>query len=325
MTGYPTPHLPLARYQLTFQASGTRRAPGYAGSAWRGGFGHALKRLVCVTREPTCTGCRLIESCLYPYVFETPTSPDVGKLRKYTVAPHPFVLTPVTPEGVADCGDAGPPAEPGAERWLQLTLFGHGNRHLPHVVHALDLAGQRGIQGSRLQLSDLAQAVDGRWQAAGSLTGRLSHHPPTAPITPPCPARLTLQLETPLRCKSHEHLMTPDTFSFAALFGTLLRRISLLTAYHTDTPLETDFAGLTRKAQTAAVVESADLRWHEWARYSTRQNTPLKMGGLLGSITLRGEGLAPFWPYLWLGQWTHAGKASCMGLGRYRVVDGTSA
>lgn len=42
------PVLPLARYRLTFA-----RLPAYAGSAWRGA-GHALKRLVCVTREPAC-------------------------------------------------------------------------------------------------------------------------------------------------------------------------------------------------------------------------------------------------------------------------------
>jgi CRISPR/Cas system endoribonuclease Cas6 (RAMP superfamily) len=43
------------------------------------------------------------------------------------------------------------------------------------------------------------------------------------------------------------------------------------------------------------------------------------MGGLLGRFSLAGEGLEPFWPYLWLGQWTHAGKGTSMGLGQYRI------
>jgi CRISPR/Cas system endoribonuclease Cas6 (RAMP superfamily) len=46
----------------------------------------------------------------------------------------------------------------------------------------------------------------------------------------------------------------------------------------------------------------------------------MQMGGILGSFLLNGEELADFWPYLWLGQWTHAGKGATMGLGRYRIV-----
>ena len=43
------------------------------------------------------------------------------------------------------------------------------------------------------------------------------------------------------------------------------------------------------------------------------------MGGLLGTVDLSGEGLAPFWPFLHLGQWTHAGKGTIMGLGHYQI------
>ena len=41
------------------------------------------------------------------------------------------------------------------------------------------------------------------------------------------------------------------------------------------------------------------------------------MGGVVGSFDLAGAALGPFWPVLWLGQWTHAGKGCSMGLGRY--------
>jgi hypothetical protein len=61
--------LPVARYRLTFRAVDDLRLPAYAGSAWRGAFGHALKRLVCVTREPACPPCLLYRSCAYPYVI----------------------------------------------------------------------------------------------------------------------------------------------------------------------------------------------------------------------------------------------------------------
>jgi len=307
----PLPLLPLARYRLTFQVAEPVRLPAYAGSAWRGAFGRALKRLVCVTREPACEPCLLYRSCVYPYVFETPPDPAVGKLRKYTAAPHPFVLEP-------DLAQTGAlPA--GAAATLGVVLFGHGNRCLPYVLHALDQAGRRGVGRGTLVLEQVEQAVAGdRWRGIYAPGEALTPAPPQVPPWPPCPDRFRLALETPLRLKQEGHHLTPEAFQFGALFANLLRRISLLTAFHTDTPLETDFAGLTRAARSLAAAATR-LRWHEWTRYSSRQDALLQMGGLLGEVTLAGAGLAPFWPYLWLGQWTHAGKGTSMGLGKYRV------
>lgn len=306
------PVLPLARYRLTFQAVTPVRLPAYAGSAWRGVFGRSLKRLVCVIREPVCATCLLYRSCVYPYVFETPPDPAVGKLRKYTAAPHPFVLIP----------RAGGTLSAGAALHLGITLFGYGNRYLPYVLHALDQAGQRGIgtQEGRLLLRrvEQAQGADASWRKIYVPGEPLTPQAPAVSAVPPCPERLTLVLETPLRLKTGDHHLTPEQFRCGVLFSQLLRRISLLTAFHTGTPLETDFAGLTRAAH-GIEVESGELHWHDWTRYSARQDTRLQMGGLLGWITLAGAELAPFWPYLWLGQWTHVGKGTSMGLGRYRL------
>ena len=306
------PVLPLARYRLTFQAMTPVRLPAYAGSAWRGVFGRSLKRLVCVSREPVCTTCLLYRSCVYPYVFETPPDPAVGKLRKYTTAPHPFVLIP----------GAGGTQPAGAALQLGITLFGHGNRYLPYVLHALDQAGQRGIgtQQGRLLLRrvEQAQSADAGWREIYVPGEPLTPQAPSVLAVPPCPERLKLVLETPLRLKIEGHHLTPELFRYGVLFSQLLRRISLLTAFHTGTPLETDFAGLTRAARNIE-LESSELYWHDWTRYSTRQDTLLQMGGLVGWIRLAGAELVPFWPYLWLGQWTHVGKGTSMGLGKYRI------
>ncbi len=303
--------LPLAVYRLEFIAQDSVHLPAYAGSAWRGIFGHALKRLVCVTREPSCPPCLLYRSCIYPYVFETPPDPDVGKLRKYPAAPHPYVLRP---------GPGG--AHPaGATITVDVVLLGHGNRHLPYVIHAFDQAARRGIgqRNERLALKQvLQQTASGAWRAIYQPGQTLQPLSPELPEQPACPARLSLQLETPLRIRRAEKLMGPDAFQFGALFSNLLRRVSLLSTFHTDAPLQVDFAALSRTSWTIQ-HRAARLRWHEWVRYSSRQDALLQMGGLAGEIELDGADLEPFWPYLWLGQWTHAGKGAVMGLGRYRI------
>ena len=73
-------------------------------------------------------------------------------------------------------------------------------------------------------------------------------------------------------------------------------------------------------ADAASTVEMAHtLVWHDLARYSERQHHHIPVGGLIGSVHLRGE-LAPFAPYLHLCQWLHIGKESAFGLGQYRLL-----
>jgi hypothetical protein len=309
----PLPHLPLARYRLIWQALDHIKLPAYSGSAWRGAFGHSLKKLVCVTREPECPRCLLYRSCVYPYVFETPPDPSVGKLTRYTAAPHPFVLCPdENMHGLL------PPEH---RAGLELTLFGHGNRQLPYIVHALDQAAQRGLgkERGRLQLIEVRQITADDSNPVIYRPGEsLQVQPPQAPEPPLCPQRLQISVQTPLRLKAGGHHVIPEDFQFKALFSNLLRRISMLTAFHSEQPLETDFAGLTQAAHNIRII-SKNLRWHDWTRYSSRQDSLMQLGGLLGTVQIDGSGLQPFWPYLWLGQWTHAGKNTSMGLGRYRI------
>ncbi|MDF9391746.1 MULTISPECIES: CRISPR system precrRNA processing endoribonuclease RAMP protein Cas6 [Methylococcus] len=302
------PGLPLAHYRFEFSSEQPVRLPDYPGSAWRGALGRALKRAVCVVRGTPCKECLLYRACVYSYVFETPPPPGTRKMRKYDAAPHPFVL------------EVEPSHAPQAIQ-IGVTLIGRAERNLPYLVHALQQAGRQGIgkRDNRLELQTIRQH-DGNgntlpiWSAEQPLTPL----PAAIPATPPLPERCRILLQTPLRLRREEHHVGPGEFGFAIFFGNLLRRLSMLSYFHTDTPLETDFADLMTQARQVPLKDT-ELRWYDWTRYSSRQNTAMQMGGLLGSFILDGSRLAPFWPYLWLGQWTHTGKATSMGLGRYRI------
>ena len=331
-TPVPRPTLPLARYRVRFRerlpesgASLASARGGYLGSAWRGAFGHALRKAVCVTRLPACDPCMLLRSCPYPFLFESRTPPGAKKLTRYPRTPGPYVLEPADRRFDTSTGN-------GALN-LGITLFGPANDHLPYIVHALDQAGRNGLTGRRVEL-DLCDVQaesrngDARNQDAGDQVGRggwvtifepggglspvaVEHRTP--PASPPA---VRVRLLSPLRIKRHEHFVGVSGFDFRAFMGGLLRRISLLTYFFSETPLETDFAGLLRSAESVPVT-GRDLHWREWTRRSSRQKAQLQMGGLVGSFELAGPELGPFWSFLWLGQWTHAGKGCSMGLGRY--------
>ena len=131
----------VAAFDFRFRARQQMRMPGYMGSAWRGGFGRALRRAVCVTGLSTCPGCPFEASCVYPYLFETAPGGEGGILAGYDRVPNPFVLAPpwdgrrVVPEG----GETG----------LRLTLIGRAVEHAGFARQAVVEAGLRGLGPDR--------------------------------------------------------------------------------------------------------------------------------------------------------------------------------
>lgn len=307
--------LPIGRYRLSFERDGQWTRSGFLGSAWRGAFGHALRRTVCVTRLASCSECLLYRSCAYPYIFETPPPADTRKMRRYPAVPHPFSLDLPFP------GDA---SETHCSRTeVCINLFGHANRFLPYVIFALQKAGDEGVGPGRLKLAlcevDQAASEYDAWHTIYRPDGQLKTTPVQEWSAPPAPGEVYVTLETPLRLRHNERLVRPGDLSFPLLFSALLRRISMLTYFHTDHPLDVNFKALIEAAQGMEIRE-ASLSWHDWTRYSSRQKATMQMGGIVGRFRLSGEELEQVWPYLWLGQWTHAGRACSMGLGRYRIT-----
>lgn len=317
-TGVPastTPVLPLARCRLQFEALESVCLPDYPGSAWRGALGHALRKAVCVTGLSHCPHCLLYHSCPYPYVFETPPPPGARKMRRYPAAPHPFVIEP---EEVTSGTLAA-----GAHLRLGLTVFGRGASYLPYLVHALEhaAAGGLGRGRGRLTLRLVEQELppeSGAWRRVFVPGGAFECAPAE---TLPCPGpaqQARIRMRTPLRLRHDGRNVRPDSFRFADLFSALLRRLSMLTYFHTDTPFETDFRSLTERAREVPVVQQR-LSWRDWTRYSTRQRAAMQLGGMVGDVLVDLRGCEQLWPCLWLGQWTHAGHATSMGLGRFTL------
>ena len=95
------------------------------------------------------------------------------------------------------------------------------------------------------------------------------------------------------------------------------RRASLLFEMHAGLPgFVSNPTALAQQGE--ALEDERDLRWYDWQRYSSRQRQEMALGGVIGEWRLRGD-LSALSPWLWLGQWLHAGKNATMGLGRYEV------
>ena len=307
--------LATGRYQLKMtcqQDLGTIRP---SLSAWRGAFGHGLKKLVCVVSQVECPKCFLQSSCLYSNTFEPRPDPQKKLMSLYTRIPTPYALFQerAAPEGKSIR--------------LLLTLFGEVNAHLPHLLMAFDRAGHSGVGQGRKRFF-LEEASEERslgredfglfYTKKDQLTQRETSRAWPSPPPPPREGDVIIDFLSPIRMRFAEDLVTPSSFTFGIFFRNIMRRLSLLVAFYGQSPLGMDFRGLMECADKVSLGES-HLSWEEWTRFSSRQNVSMQMGGVGGGMILRAQDLAPFWEILWWGQWTGVGKGTTMGNGFYRI------
>ena len=313
----PINHFQFAPFQFFLKVLDYILLPAYKGSTLRGGFGHAFKKVVCVNKERICGSCLLKEKCVYSYVFETPPHSDTSRMRKYPYAPHPFVITPPLEES-REYGK-------GETLCFELTLIGKSIDYLPYFVYTFDELGQIGLgKGKgRYQLEEVRSQKDrNKEETIYSSRDKILHKSfkvwnieellESSSNT----KTLTLNFITPTRLKFDGKLSSK--LEFHILMRNVLRRISLLSYFHCDTDLDLDYKGLIERSQEIK-VDKENLSWFDWERYSSRQETKMKMGGFIGSITFRGD-LEPFMPFLLLGEFIHAGKGTSFGLGKYQIM-----
>jgi len=304
--------------------------PVYKGSTLRGGFGHAFKKVVCVKREKICETCLLKGKCVYSYVFETPPPSDTTKMKKYPYAPHPFVITPPLEEKRT--------YSPNDTLCFELTLIGKAIDFLPYFIYTFDELGKIGIgQGKGKYYLEEVRAI--RTGESRKVKGQRAKDEQAKVIYSGknkilqnnfnvlkindlgflnlSPSTLTLSFITPTRLKFDGNLSS--TLEFHVLFRNLLRRISLLSYFHCGEELDLDFKGFIEEARSIK-IDKENLHWRDWERYSNRQETKMKMGGFVGSVTFQGE-LERFLPFLFLGEYIHVGKGTSFGLGKYKILN----
>jgi len=161
MTTHP---LPIARYRFTARVQQPLALPDYAGSLLRGQFGAALRNVACMTRQPSCPGCPLVQTCPYTRIFEAPPPPKGSHaLQDFSQIPNPYVIEPPAPSArVLAAGDS---------LVFHLVLVGQAIDQLALIVFALQRALQHGLTKARVP-ADLMQ-VD--WVDAAGLAHVIWH------------------------------------------------------------------------------------------------------------------------------------------------------
>jgi len=275
-----------------------------------------FRRIVCALKRQDCSDCMLKSKCIYAYVFETspPKNTSIMNMHKYEKIPHPFVIEP--PE------DNNKRYGPESMVNFNLILIGKAVDYLPYFIYTFDELGKNGIgkgrgryklQEVRLEDNSLVYSgYDKLIRRAETSFIEIHDFIPSDNID-----SITLRFITPLRIKYNRDLVVKPEFHI--LIRNLLRRLGLLYYFHCGNQEPSwNHREIIEHAQNISITSSS-LRWLDWERYSSRQDTRMRLGGVVGEITYTGN-IEPFIQFLRAGEILHAGKNTSFGLGRYEIV-----
>jgi hypothetical protein len=308
----------LASFTFHLTARETIQLPEYKGSAFRGGFGHVMKKVCCLAPSGRmCENCQLPASCAYAYIFETPlTDPSQAPIQA-TNLPHPFViLPPITTREIIHAGE---------KLGFGLTLIGKGIDFLPYFIYAFDELGRSGIGRGRgrYQLERVTDAFTGTEiysHATKTLAGDFTTKQFAdlfAETTDWDARQIALNFITPTRVTDQNQLA--EKLPFDLLARGLFRRASLLAKIHCGGEWKLDYGAILEFARSQVRLAKSELYWQDWERYSNRQQRRMKLGGFVGQVQYEGD-LKPFLPLILLGHYIHLGKNTTFGMGKFEIV-----
>ena len=286
--------------------------PPYKGGIFRGAFGFAFRKVVCPVLKNECSSCMLKKQCLYTTLFEPQPPVHFKDLPKFKSAPPPYILNPpLTSKQVFHSRET---------MEFDMVLTGKAIEAIPYIVYAFHELGKYGIGKERgkyeivavyaqRQDSDI-KIYDGESQTLNICSDKNEFSPVSEDEHR---TLLTLEFITPLRLKNKGKLV--HNLTFPIFFKRLGSRISLLQTFYGTGTTSFDLNLLNKKAQDIEICEY-NLHWYEWSRYSGRQKTDMNLGGLKGTIKIKGE-LGQLMPLIRFGELFNAGQGTSFGLGRY--------
>lgn len=280
--------------------------PEFKGSAIRGALGKALRQTACAMKRYKCTSCLLSRQCIYASFFESMPG---------SRTPHPFVLEPPM--------ISKREFKAGETFYFKILLFGDVLSHIPYLVFSVIQMGKAGI-GKGIKEGygrfRLISVLGGNEIIFDENSEQLKHSASTLNLElkafqDEVAEAITVTFVTPLRLK-HGNSFT-DQPDFHILIRACLRRIALLEeAFGKGEPL-LDYHDLVERAGHIEIAEQ-DCTWRDITRFSSRQKTRMKIGGITGTVSYRGR-LDDFISLLKYCEIVHIGKQTSFGLGKIRI------
>lgn len=286
--------------------------PSFKGNVIRGALGNSLRQICCPIKRMDCDQCILSPSCIYFYIFE---SKKIKRPKGSPSTPHPFVLDSFDMDKTVYMQ--------GDDFSFRLILLGDSVKWIPYMVYSVIHMGEMGIgKGKKdglgkFQLKYVTQDGQRIYSAkTESLTSIKADNYLKLDEVDIKINKLEIEFITPYRVKFKNSFAT--SFDFGILVRAALRRISSLETYFLGEEPALDYSGLVHRANNIT-LSFEESTWIDMFRFSFRQRSRMKIGGLVGRAIYQGE-LSEFYPILKYCETVHVGKQTSFGFGKIRLT-----
>ncbi|MBK7995186.1 MAG: CRISPR system precrRNA processing endoribonuclease RAMP protein Cas6 [Blastocatellia bacterium] len=275
--------------------------PSFLGTTLRGAFGQSLKLVACRLGIANCSNyCTYEDFCPYDYLFETASKSAAKRLQKQADTPNPYIVVPPPLQGTETLKKF----VEGDKLVFGIKLIGKACYYLPYIINSVKDMCKTGLTVKRIPFKSL---IESRLTSFND------------------PKELKIELLTPLRLRTgrdfYVGMNDENQLTFELLIKNLIRRFSLLEQFHGDelSLKETELFDKLLKEASSVTLTNDNTYWFDTERYSNRQKARLRIGGLMGSISFRGENLRKFLPVLLLGEHLNIGTSTAFGLGQLKI------
>ncbi len=298
--------LRLQPLRFTFAAREAIHFPaGKSANVLRGAFGLLLRRLAC---RPECSEpatCEIRDQCPYARLFE----PTVAPFRDpspsgFAEQPRPYVFRAIHLDAKT--------IEPKENFYFDLYLFDTNPANVTYLERTFAQLSQEGIGPGRGKADLLAVTA---------LNEAMQPVPVSAPLVIPLIAgqeasHIKVKFVTPTELKSGNAIAPRPEFVTVA--SRARDRISMLSQFYGDGPLNIDFRAFTQRAAEVKLT-SCRIEWVNVERRSSRTLRVHPIGGFIGEGEYQGD-LTEFLPYLQAARWTGIGRQTVWGKGQIELL-----
>ncbi|MHB1645865.1 MAG: CRISPR system precrRNA processing endoribonuclease RAMP protein Cas6 [Candidatus Acididesulfobacter diazotrophicus] len=262
---------------------------------FRNNIGFQLRKITCVLKNCECPDCILKASCIYSSVFETPIEKNNGILEGRNKATHPYIVYSGAAAGTA------------VDRlMLDVVLIGMGVKYFPYILLTMINIGKSGILKERFRF-DIDDVICRGVPIMDKANYSCKNAEPEVWDINPVGAHdlnaseggglktVKINFLTPVRIQHNGKYLSLITYK--DLIHAAVRRINILSDFFgggdensvgRDNGSHKGFDGDFVDSITKDKEFNADLKWTDYSRYSARQKQSMKMGGLVGTATVKG-------------------------------------
>ena len=295
-------------FDFTLKFKVTAFSDVYPAFILRSVMGRELKRFACILKTKECDDCPLKYQCAYSYIFESPIEKNNKLLTGANKASHPFILN--CDEDVNNSFD---------KLKFNLTLFGRGIDYFPYIYYAFLKAGINGLFKRRYLYeienvkSENKPVNDGKsdyleipetkkWKINLDTNEKVEKE-------------IKLALLTPLRIKIKGKYTSQ--ISYSDILYTAARRVKFLCGLYG----ENSNKNISKMVDTLSTKKASyKINWKEYTRYSARQESKMKLGGIYGQIKIEGKFSEFELSLLKFSEIFGLGKNTGLGFGKIRII-----